>query len=82
MKKIMIIIALLMAVSNTAFAQSRCLTPEFEQVRKQLYQKFGKPQPWLKLDTTDHSVGDTMTFWRWDLSVRRSGSWNRQPAER
>ncbi|UCC78956.1 MAG: hypothetical protein JSW64_11840, partial [Candidatus Zixiibacteriota bacterium] len=69
MKKILIIIILLAAFSGSAFAQSRCLTPEFEQVRKQLYQKYGKPQPRLRLETTDHSVGDTMTFWRWDLSV-------------
>jgi len=69
MKKILIMFVLITAVSSVAFAQSRCLTPEFEQVRKQLYEKYGQPQPRLRLETTDHSVGDTMTFWRWDLSV-------------
>ena len=69
MKKTLFIFALFMLFSGTIFAQSRCLTPEFEQVRKQLYQKYGKPQPRLRLEITDHSVGDTMTFWRWDLSV-------------
>jgi hypothetical protein len=69
MKKISIILALITAVSGAAFAQSRCLTPEFEEARKQLYKKYGQPQPRLRAETTDHSVGDTMTFWRWDLSV-------------
>jgi len=61
--------ALITAFAGSAYAQSRCLTPEFEQARKKLYEKYGTPQPRLRLDTTDHSVGDTMTFWRWDLSV-------------
>ena len=69
MKKLLIIISLLAFVSGEAFAQSRCLTPQFEQARKQLYQKFGKPQPRLRLETTEHVVGDTMTFWRYDLTV-------------
>jgi hypothetical protein len=69
MKKIAIIITLLALVTGEALALSRCLTPEFEGVRKQFYQKYGQSPPRLKLETTDHSVGDTMTFWRWDLSV-------------
>jgi hypothetical protein len=70
MKNLIILVTIiLIAASGVSYGQSRCLTPEFYDAKIQLFEKYGTPQPNLRLDTTDHIVGDTMTFWRWDLTV-------------
>jgi hypothetical protein len=68
-----------LTISGIAFGQSRCLTPEFHDAKIQLYEKFGEPEQRLRLETTDHVVGDTMTFWRWDLSIMPP-AWILEPA--
>ena len=76
---ILFVIVLMIAMSGVVFGQSRCLTPEFHNAKIQLYEKYGTPEPRLRAETTDHVVGDTMTFWRWDLS-NMPPAWILEPA--
>jgi hypothetical protein len=81
MKKTFIFTGLIFLLPIMLFGQSRCLTPEFEQARKNLYQSYGgaKEADGTRSEITTHLVGDTVTFWAWDLT-RQPPVWIRVPA--
>ena len=76
LKKIILSSVLVIVASVTAFGQSRCLTPEFEQDRLALYNAYGGPhnigarQTDISSDIATHVVGDTVRFWSWDLTIQ------------
>jgi len=71
MKKIISILIVLLISFSMANGQVRCLTPLFEQSKLDLYNAFGgsKGPSVGSKDITLHEVGDTATFWNWDLTV-------------
>ena len=77
MKKIFIILIAIALSAGSVLAQTNCQTYRFEQARKELSDAFGthqqKQKDYQYLGAygaiTTHVVGDTITFWNWDLSV-------------
>ena len=71
MKRLLLITVILVLFVSITWGQSVCLTPKFQQARIDLYNQFGgsKGPSQTGLDITLHEVGDTMTFWAWDLTV-------------
>jgi hypothetical protein len=73
MKKIIIILITVILSAVSISAQINCQTYRFERARKELAREFGRRQRAVgfleQKAVTTHEVGDTMTFWNWDLSV-------------
>jgi len=71
MRSLLIIAIILLMSSAPTMAQVNCQTSVFEDSRKALYSMYGKPDDVgnAASDIVTHEVGDTMTFWTYDLSV-------------
>lgn len=89
MRRFILAVFMMMAAASAAFAQSRCLTSEFYQARLDLYNAYGGARSYqlekagqpimAPADIQLHNVGDTMTFWGWDLTIQPP-VWEQAPA--
>ncbi|MCP4584117.1 MAG: hypothetical protein GY839_21095, partial [candidate division Zixibacteria bacterium] len=67
----LIMAGLIIILTTPVWGQPRCMTSLFDQAKIDLHEKYGRPhnnQP-VANDIILHEVGDTMTFWNWDLSI-------------
>ena len=71
MKRVISVFIFASLLVSFARAQSRCLTPMFEPAKKALAEQYGGSHGPSDLtnDITSHEVGDTISFWCWDLTV-------------
>lgn len=83
MKRILTIAITVTLFAGGVRAQTCCQTSRFEQARKGLYQMYGQHHKHFAFGdnniATTHDVGDTTTFWNWDLSVMPP-NWIRVPS--